>query len=488
MPSTQLNMVVNSLTEEEFHDLEGLRRQSGKVAAYWQLIQWHRGRFPYDPDEEKEVFRHLNLYALRKAARHCLAQGLDTLRSGLPPDLAVYKRLRTHVSEAELQALLPAIQVAKEHATRRGYARRMEALLHLERRVVKRLLTGEDRTTALRDVGRQLGQVHASLHLESQVQVYRATYFDPVRRQYQQTGQLDHGQVAAYLASDFARMDVRQYPLRLQHAKWLMDEWFLLRTGRVREALELAEAMNAAHHQQGGLAAAEHSKLLWRLAIYYSELGERGKAMALLEEFRQVLPESPARIHHYLRKFLIVLLTLAFDLGDEALAEEAEKIVERNARAIYAGAEDQEQLLLLICLSTLHWSRHDMAGATAQWEKIYRIKDRKPRLLYRQQYMVAHLLILHAGDERESLRAFARNYARFLRLHLPATAPALEVVAFLRKTPPGTEPALLGRRLEALVDSLRRWQADPRTGQSFWYAPFFRWAATFPLKKRRQSW
>ena len=120
MPSTKLNDAINRLTDGEFADWEALNGDSGREFGYVKLCKWHRGRSPYDPDEEKATFKSYDLNSLRKKAVQEIQNGMVELRSKLPRELeAIGIRVATD-SPLELKAVMAQIGDSKGHAIRRG--------------------------------------------------------------------------------------------------------------------------------------------------------------------------------------------------------------------------------------------------------------------------------------------------------------------------------------------------------------------------------
>ncbi len=487
MPSTKLNDAINRLTDGEFADWESLNGDSGREFGYVKLCKWHRGRSPYDPDEEKATFKSYDLNSLRKKALQEIQNGMVELRSKLPRELeAIGIRVATD-SPSELKAVMAQISDSKSHAIRRGYFERLQKLLAFEKRVILLLHVGATLRAELRRVKKEIAQSKANISISAEIEYYQANYFDVVREKFNASGTIDVQLVAAYKASEFAKIDVSSFPGRLCCAKLMLDEFFLRLIGDVSAASAKAHRIFERHQAESVLNPKDYSLLLSRLVRYNSDLGDTEKAVSVVNAFENIATGNAEYEHIYLMRHLFSLFFLALETKDESLGERAVAIFEAHERFVLSAQEDPDWLLIMIFLMTFFLGNHEISKAKHVFDAVYRIKDQKPALQYRIQYMISHLMILFEIGVQKDIQLFAKNYTAFLKTHLPFSAPALEVLAFLRgnvkipslaKRPSKEELKLIARfnsRIDSLLERLHEFQANEATRRSLWYGPFSQW-------------
>jgi hypothetical protein len=486
MPSRKLNEMINQLTDHEFADLGDLRDAEEKDAAFWRLTIWHRGRNPYDPDEEKAAFDAYNLYGLRKSAIKNITEGMQRIRFGLPRELESFAQDKASHSLEVLDQTLRLIASAKEFATCRTYFGRTAALLKLERRLVKRLLESDPLKANLRRILLEERRNKASIAFKEEIEHYQ-TYLQPLKSQYASKGFVNTEPIQAYYRTAFAKMEIDSYPAKLRMEKLRIDETFAYLGEQYTQACEFAERIYALHLEYSGLSPMEHAKLLWRLISYYDVLKDEEKSLRVLSYFEEVEPEKPENQRIYLWKYLFLMLGFALDTENPELADEAVVIFERNATAILEGSGQKEYLLLLISLLTYYLGQHDIKRANAMFGRIYQIKEKITRLLYGVQYRIAHLQLLFENNEESSLRLFARNYERFFISNLPFCAPALEILLFLRKQIKIENQGIFDEKRKVLTEKLQTWQNGKETHNSLWYGPFLNWLSTITIRERQSQ-
>lgn len=498
MPSTKLNDAVNQLADGEFTDWCALDGDGGKEWTYRKLCKWHRGRCPYDSDEEKLAFKDYDINSLRKKAVKELDRGMAELRVGLPNELKALRHAIATQTAMELEGVLTLTQDLKAHAEHRGYFERLNKIIAFEKRVVSLLCEGKRLRLELRRLKAETAQAKANLVLEAEITAFQTDYFEKVRAEIYETGLVNHEKVDAYNASNFAKADVSGFPFTLICKKLLLDEFFLSLKRDTLGASKLAERVYLQNSDVHSLSPSSHSRLLMRLARYYSDLGEFSKAKEVIQYFEAIDPESDVNFRIYLKKYVLTLFLIGFDTADHSLATKSVEVFQRNKSRIVDSEHDKDRLVIFIFLMTYFLGCHEGFKAKEIFDLIYKIKDQKPHLQYRIQYMISHLMILFELKDERDMKSFAKNYQAFLEPHRPFSTPALEVLYFLRgnlkhhianKPLTKKEAAMEEKRvakyngkISNLLEKLQAFQSKDENRTSLWYEPFYQWIISKRLK------
>jgi hypothetical protein len=481
MPSPKLNQRVNQLTEAEFNDLEKMQGARGKAPAFWQLIVWHRGRHPYDPDAEKAAFPDHNLYGLRKVAWKYLEAAIAAMREGLPPELKAYQRLSAKLSAHDLHVAFSLLRSAKAIAGQRGYYGRLKLLLALEGRILRRLFESDTLRMERKRLQVEMEAAEKTWEFANWLEgipVDAAFTHDPL----QLLGQADARQRT--LLQDWEKgkdmWNPQSFPLQLQYLHWLRMEHFAVLAGQLGKAQYWAEVTRKAHLQQGGLDTPNHALLLGRLAQYALEMRTKEALEEILKDYERVQGTSTVlHARHYLRWHMVLQLHHALDTGGAEDWKKAEQLLSLHPEIMDQPINDSPQWMLLVTLATWHLSNGANEKAQILMDRLYHLKEPKAPLLFHAQYRVAHLQLLFAEADNLSFKLFARNYERFFKKHLPGLDPALKVLTFLRKHHRNKNPIHIAASLANLLAQLQELRTDPSTTYPFWWGGFFRWANQF---------
>lgn len=483
MPSTKLNDAINQLAEGEFADWDALSRGAGKEFAYLKLCRWHRGRCPYDPDEEKVAFKDYDLNSLRKNAFIGISEGMNKLHSELPDELASLSKAIFAQTAPELQEVMQLVTKLKAHSTKRGYYERLRKIIIFEKRVVMLLFEGKELRAHLRRIKLETAQSKANVKLAAEVVHYRAEFLEAVRNQFFTTGYIDRDKVAAYKESAFAQTDVRRFPFKLVSAKLLIDEFFAFLDGDRLQASRLAERVLELNREENGLSPSDFANLLWRLADYYVRLGQLEKAKGIIGDFELLEPWKEENRKVVFKKYLISIFLIAYDSGEFSYGARAQSAFLPLRSEILGWEDDNEKLALLLCLTFYGLGTGDLAAAKTYFDYIYKIKDQKPHIQYRIQYMIAHLMLLFEGKDDQAIKSFAKNYERYFRANLPFAEPALKVLIFLRLHVLRNHPKRISNDFKSLITSLKSFQTSVQFGRSLWYPPLLKWFEGLKISK-----
>lgn len=475
MPSTKLNDAINQLAEGEFADWDTLSRGAGKEFAYLKLCRWHRGRCPYDPDEEKIAFKDYDVNSLRKNALIGISEGMHKLHSELPDELASLSKAIFAQTTQELQVVMQLVTKLKAHSTKRGYYERLRKIIIFEKRVVMLLFEGKELRAHLRRIKLETAQSKANVKLAAEVVHYRTEFLEAIRNEFFTTGHIDREKVAAYKESAFAQTDVRRFPFKLVSAKLLIDEFFAFLDGDRLQASRLAERVLELNREENGLSPMEHAALIKRTINYYVGLGAIDRAKALIHQFEALGPEEESNRKVYLKKYLLVIFQVAYDSNDLEYAEEAKKCFLRHQREILAEEDSSEKLTILLFLTFYSLGNRDLTAAKGYFGKIYKIKDQKPHIQYRVQYMVAHLALLFEERDDQAIKSFAKNYERYFLANLPYAEPAMKVLTVVRLHVLRIHPKRINQDFELLISALESYQSSFAHSRSLWYAPLLKW-------------
>mgnify|MGYP003683942607 CR=1 FL=1 len=466
MPSLALNASVNALTNEEFLDLFDLLNESPRASAFKDLIRWHRGKHPYDPDEEKVAFAIYDLNSLRRVAFRKVQNGIEQLRNGIPNwiDNGI-----TYEND------LSAIQKERLHAESMGYFGRQAKLLEIELALCEKALVGINLENEKARINIERLKLEDCIALYAEIEKNRET-LDALRSSIKQSGSCNALLVSKHLDSNAFRKDISEFPFLLQCAKLLVDEGFLYLAGKYKEACLVAESiskLNEIHNRQNPI---QHAKLLRRLTSYYAELGETEKSRNVIALYKRIDPEKSEYRDIYLKKYLISCIIFDYDTGTNLLENEIIEVCERNKTYLFAHSNEADHMLLLICLVNFYLGIQDIPNAKIVFDCIYQNKGgEKPRLLYQNQYMVAHLILLFEQKDEMRMRQYARNYERFFKKNLPFSTVSYEVSVFLRKQIKIKDAIRFERKKAEMHLRILEFQKVENLRYSFWFQPFLKW-------------
>lgn len=432
-PSPRLNDTVNRLPEGMYQDVLRLLRVKVKKPKYLELIEWHRGRHPYDILEEKAAFEGYNLESLRENALNRLDASIAELMSGLPAPLVAAANRMDGLTPGELTQALETIREAKAHAVKRCYLERLVRLIELEIKLVGKAYAGSDRDVVLQACEEELRQAHANIELAPRVAHYRAEYIDKVKEIRDKTGLLDMDLLHAYRDSESARLDVSSYPPLLMSEKLLLDEVLSSLSGDVAKACSIAEGVWLLDQQAPFLNPPSRAKLMVRLNEYYNGLGMHAKAHDLISQAASLDPELPSHRPIYLIPFLVALIDWADDSDGLVSWGSALEYYERNEAFVLRSPVSGNRSRILIAMMAVYLGQNDRLNAQALFDNLYRAKDQKPPLYYRITGMLCHLMILFDQGEVAELKRNAKNYREFiLEKETPLTGLVLPFIKFLQ--------------------------------------------------------
>ncbi|MFN8396330.1 MAG: hypothetical protein U0176_17025 [Bacteroidia bacterium] len=484
-PTPTLSEQVNALGDGEFADVIEMVTREGYVPAYAELYLWHRGRLPYNPDAEQADMGRYHLPSLRKDALRRLRQCLAELRSGMHQLFMAWERSLDSEPMVHPKEMMEAIQAAKAHAAKRGYLERILRLLAFEECVARAYLKGFALDRCLSRIAAEVEQANANLLLAPQLSYYRREYLEAVRQGFYATGLIDRDRVAAYLGSDFYQLDVSGYPARLTVDKLLIDEFFLFLSDHITEACDIANKIHRLHRSGGLLSPRDHASLLRRLANYYDQLSDRDGIRRVISHFEEIQPEKAEHFQIYMSKYLNTLCFLSFDIDDESIATKAHVLYEKHQLQLHALPEGNEKLSMMLFILYYKIAGGKVAEARELFDHLYRFADQRPPLIYRVQFMVAHLILLFEEGAGDEMRTFSKNYKRIMEKSMPSTLPALRLLGFLSKHVNRNYPIAMLEQYESLCDSVREFEKTPGFERSLIYSPIKTWLARIALRNHR---
>ncbi len=482
-PATRLTDTVNQLSDGEFEDVVAILSVSRKKRKWLELIVWHRGKQPYETAAEKSAFEGYNLRSMRELAIKNLDAVIAELRAGLPPEIAgIADKLNDLPQEALLKSL-GEIQVAKAHAIKRCYLDRLVKLLGLESAIYSIVLEGEERAAALDACEAELRQARANIELAPQIAYYRVEYLDKVIATAKKSGAVDQERIKLYLESDFAKLDVSAYPTLLLSEKITLDEGFHALNGEWEVACQMAESVFELDQLSPFLSPLRRAMLMVRLSEYYIDLGNRDKGERLVTQFAAFNPESPQNRAIYLIRFLVVLLEWATADDGYVSHETALSFFERNQEFVLESPSGGNRSRILIAMMAIYLGRDDTKRAKAIFDHLYREKDQKPPLLYRLSGLLCHLMILFDSHEVADLKHHAKNHREVMLEKGDFAIPALQFLRFLQMNasryatlkPSKKVAQAYKTEVEAMIESLVRYQRQDGRADRLFYEPFISW-------------
>ncbi len=432
-PSRRLNDTVNQLSDGEFEDVVAILGSGKRRRVFLELIVWHRGKQPYDPDVEIEAYKEFDINSLRDVALRHLGKALIDLREGLPAELQIIAESLKTAPKARLLQAMAEIATAKAHAIKRCYLERLVRLIALERDVSPIILTGKQLETDLKRIEVEMDQANANILLAKEIAFFRSEYLEKVNAHRIKTGELDSKIISEYLDSDFAKLSVVGYPPLLLSEKLLLDEVFKGLSGKVNEACRIAEMVCELDLKSPFLSPPSRAKLLVRLYDYYSALGDRSKGENLISLFRAIKPEMPENRDIFLIRFLVILLDWAIDRDDDVAHKTAKDFFERNEDFVLSSPVGGYRSRILIVMMVIYLGEHEGEKAKHLFDHLYRDKEQKPPLLYRISFLICHLMILYDLKEVDAIKQHAKNYREFMLEKGEIAMPAIDLLLFLRK-------------------------------------------------------
>jgi hypothetical protein len=482
-PSTRLNDTVNQLSDGEFEDAVSLLRGGRKKRKFLELIAWHRGRQPHGTEEEKRAFEGYDLNSLRNVALRQLSGVMEELRSGLPRELsAIIASLGGSGKTLPLDAI-HSIGEAKAHALKRCYLERLVKLLTLEAEALPLVYSGEAYVAELERNRVELEQARANLTLAREIAHYRVEYLDKEVAKRSKAGELETGLVEAYLRSDFAKLDPKNFPPLLMSEKCLLDEVFSSLGGRVKEAKEIAESVWGLDQRSAFLSPVNRAKLMVRINDYCIALGDRPRGEQLIAQFATFNPEKPENREIYLVRFLVVLLDWATDGNHYTSFSTALEVYERNEDFVLAAPTGGNRSRILIAMMVIYLGQQEGEKARYLFDHLYRDKDQKPLLYYRICFMICHLMILFDLHEADELRVHSKNYREFMVSKGEFAIPAIDLLGFLQKNAGRfaasrrTQKVDLAYKTElgGMIERLLKYQRQDTVVFRLFYGPYLRW-------------
>jgi hypothetical protein len=482
-PSTRLNDTVNQLSDGEFEDVVAILRGGKKKRKYLELIVWHRGRQPYDADEEKDAFNGYDLNSLRVVACRQLDQVVLELRSGLPTELSLNADAMTTSSREKLQELLAEIGVAKAHAIKRCYLERLVKLIGMEAELLPLICEGTRLEIEMQRVSKELNQAHANVTFAKELVHHRAAYPLAVIAEINKTGHINQELINAYKATPFAAIDVSGYPLPLMSGKLFIDEIFASLEGDATGASEIAESVYELDLRSKFLSPLEHAKLLTRMYDYYSALGDKVKGQSIIGYFEAIGPEAAPNRKIYLIRYLVVLLDWAVDRDDDTATAKAIQVFERNRAAVLDEVIGGYRSRILIAMMLFYLGEHDVSKAKSLFDNLYRNKEQKPPILYRVTFLICHLMILFDLKDVLTMKQQAKNHREFLLEKGQIAEPAIEFLAFLRKNAKiFAAPRITSKKvvqfnteIDAAIEELQMFNHRDKIVKRLFYAPIIKW-------------
>ncbi len=482
-PSPRLNDTVNQLSDGVFEDIAAILGAGKRKRVFLELILWHRGKQPYNPDAEKEAFKPYGLNSIRDVALRELGKVLDNLRLELPKTLTLIAADLASTPRTVLFEALEQIGIAKAHAIKRCYLERLLKLVALEAEILTLVKVDEGRALELKRIDAEMKQAKANLQLAKDIAYHRVEYLEKVNATRSKTGKLDHQIISAYLNSDFAQLDVKDFPLLLFSEKSLLDEVFNGLSGKVEEAYRIAALVCELDQKSFFLSPLSRAKLLVRLNDYCIALGDRLNGERLIGRFAALDPEKPENRDIYLIRFLVVLLDWATESEEYASFGTVLEMFERNQEYVIASQIGGNRSRILISMMAIYLGRHDGGKAKELFDHLYRDKEQKPPLYYRICFLICHLMILYDLKEVVDLRLNAKNYREFMLEKGEISVPAIDFLAFLRKNAKRfaapklktKEAIAYNAEVDAMISLLQLYQRQDTVANRLFYGPCIHW-------------
>lgn len=475
-PSTRLNEVVNHTPPPVLADLQSLFVQNGQVPAYWRLAMWQLGRMP-DPDGERQAFEGFKLASLRNEALRKIGAGLDFLHSRAPHAHAA------GVATNNARPVHDGLPEARRQAFQRGYLGRFREIVAMERDHLSGL--GKDAGARLR-LDQELALAETCIAVGERIKDRKESLAE-FKSRFIRSGVSVIGAGDEVRKPSFDHSMADGLPPTLVCAEWEAEEAIAYLDGDYALASEYAVRILDICRRHQVLGIAQHAKLLRRLSLYCAELRDHGKAIRMLQYFREVEPEKEEHREWYLRKYLIALLAISFDLDEESLLEEARHLIERNRAYLLRKSLDKDQPLLHLLIITHHIRLQEIQLAKEVLSLMLQSKFNKDRPLYFCQSLLAHLALLYEANDATALKGASRNYERQLKKFLPFAVPTLAVIQFMKRQIGVSSQLKFDSYRNDMIETLRKYSKSPTHHASLWYQPVMDWIQRARIRDRQSQ-
>jgi hypothetical protein len=475
LPSPVLWAIVHKISDAHWHLLEARSRATGKNPQYFRLLALLRSMELYDPAFEAQEFPKRELHPLRTNARKWLIAA--SIKLGLYAN-----EVQGPVTEIDVllqwecvDDALMMFEKAKEQAIAQGDHARLVRHCEQEIAIVKQMEMGEKRITRLAELSAEAIEGAKKMNsIEAEVRNQTVRYIEVNKYRFELHGEFDLQDCETYFKSRFHNQDISSWPILLQIDKLHIDEWTQYVIGDFPKSIAIAQQILARYNSNEEIRLirpSDHAKILFRLCVNHSQLGNMEQSKKLLAAFRAVEPTALGTREYYLGFYLHALFKIGYDTRDLSLPAEGASIWEAHKTFLLSQAMDSTATISLLFVCSYHVAIGDISKARSVFSLLFKVEQAIQPVWAQALYRVLYIIILLEEGDETGLQSYGKRYKGHLK-KLEAATLGLSIISKLAQPKNVYKPKSLSISLGKV---LRLIQQHESTGENT-YRPFL-----FPL-------